>query len=155
MGSHVDGRGSRAEGDGIGLSGLDETESGTPSAAWMPLTGRIVSGLVAIFLVFDGSLKLVPLQPVLDAAVQIGWPTDPGVWRLLGTVLIGSTILYVVPRTALVGAILITAYLGGAIATHARVGAPLFSHTLFGVYIGVLLWVGLWLRDPRLRAMLR
>ena len=68
--------------------------------------------------------------------------------------LLGSTLLYAIPRTAVLGAILLTAYLGGAVATHVRVGSPLFSHTLFGVYLGVIVWGGLWLRDPRIRALL-
>jgi hypothetical protein len=72
----------------------------------------------------------------------------------LGMVLLAATLLYVVPCTALLGAILLTGYLGGAVATHARIGSPLFSHVLFGVYFGLFVWSGLWLRDPRVRALL-
>jgi hypothetical protein len=115
--------------------------------AWLP------SGLVILFLLLDGVIKLVPIQPVIDTVATLGWPTDDATLRGLGVILIGATLLYAWPRTALVGAILLTAYLGGAVATHARIGSPLFSHTLFGVYLGLLVWAGLWLRDPRLRAL--
>ncbi len=116
--------------------------------------GRILSGLVVLFLLLDGAMKLVPLQPVINSGSQLGWPTDFGTLRTLGVVLIASALLYAYPRTAMVGAILITGYLGGAVATHARIGSPLFSHTLFGVYIGVTAWGGLWFRDRALRALL-
>jgi hypothetical protein len=109
---------------------------------------------VILFLLFDGAIKLVPLQVVIDTVIPLGWPTDPALWRALGLVLIASTLLYAFPRTAILGAILITAYLGGAVATHVRIGSPLFSHMLFGVYLGIALWAGLWLRDPRVRALL-
>ena len=103
-------------------------------------TGRILSGLVVLFLLFDGAIKLVPLQVVTDTVIPLGWPTDATTWRALGIVLIASALLYAYPRTSVLGAILITAYLGGAVATHMRVGSPLFSHTLFGVYLGIILW---------------
>lgn len=125
--------------------------SRTSASVW---TGRVLSGLVVLFLLFDGAIKLVPLQVVIDTVIPLGWPTDPALWRALGLVLIASALLYAYPRTALLGAILITAYLGGAVATHVRIGSPLFSHTLFGVYLGIALWIGLWLRDPRVRALL-
>jgi hypothetical protein len=99
-------------------------------------------------------MKLVPLQEVIDTVSQLGWPTDPVTWRVLGVLLIACALLYAYQRTSLMGAILITAYLGGAVATHARIGSPLLSHTLFGVYVGIIAWAGLWLREPRLRALL-
>jgi hypothetical protein len=120
----------------------------------MVWTGRILSGLVVLFLLLDGAMKLVPLQEVIDTVSQLGWTTDPLTWRVLGMLLIACALLYAYPRTSLMGAILITAYLGGAVATHARIGSPLFSHTLFGVYVGIIAWAGLWLREPRLRALL-
>ncbi len=116
--------------------------------------GRVLSGLVVLFLLLDGAMKLVPLQPVIDTSGQLGLPTDFATLRALGLVLIASTLLYAYRQTAVLGAILITAYLGGAVATHVRVGSPLFSHMLFGVYVGVMAWGGLWLREPRLRALL-
>jgi hypothetical protein len=124
------------------------------ASSGMVWTGRILSGLVVLFLLLDGAIKLVPLQEVIDTVSQLGWPTDPVTWRVLGVLLIACALLYAYPRTSLIGAILITAYLGGAVATHARIGSPLFSHTLFGVYVGIIAWAGLWLRAPRLRALL-
>jgi hypothetical protein len=131
------------------------TAGAAPTSSGLVWTGRALSGLVVLFLLFDGAIKLVPLQVVIDTVVPLGWPTDPMIWRALGVVLIASTFLYAYSRTAFLGAILITAYLGGAVATHVRVGSPLFSHILFGVYVGIALWAGLWLRDPRIRALLR
>ncbi len=116
--------------------------------------GRILSGLVVAFLIFDGAIKLLPVQVVLDTIKDLGWPNDIGTARLLGFLTITSTILYALPRTSVLGAILLTGYLGGAVATHVRIGSPLFTHILFGVYLGVMLWGGLWLRDPRLRGIL-
>lgn len=121
---------------------------------WGIWAGRILSGLVAVFFVFDGAIKLVPLQVVIDTTAELGWPVDAFTLRALGIVLLASALLYVYPRTALLGAILITAYLGGAVATQVRIGSPLFSHVLFGVYLGVMAWGGLWLREPRLRALI-
>lgn len=128
-----------------------QTDTRSSASVW---TGRALSGLVVLFLLFDGAIKLVPLQVVIDTVIPLGWPTDPVLWRALGIVLIASTLLYATPRTSILGAILITAYLGGAVATHVRIGSPLFSHMLFGVYVGIALWAGLWLRDPRVRALL-
>ncbi|MFC1457668.1 DoxX family protein [Microvirga arabica] len=131
------------------------TAEAAPTSSGLVWTGRVLSGLVVLFLLFDGAIKLVPLQVVIDTVIPLGWPADPVTWRALGLVLIASTLLYAYPRTAFLGAVLLTAYLGGAVAAHVRVGSPLFSHILFGVYVGVALWVGLWLRDPRIRALLR
>jgi DoxX-like family len=116
--------------------------------------GRVLSGLVIAFLLLDGAMKLAPAQVVLDTMKELGWPSDVSTARMLGLLTLGSAVLYVIPRTAILGAILATAYLGGAVATHVRIGSPLFTHVLFGVYLGVMLWGGLWLRDPRVRAMI-
>lgn len=115
--------------------------------------GRIVSGLVIAFCLLDSAIKIPPLQPVTDTMVALGWPSDPATARWLAALLIGATLLYAYRPTAFLGGILMTAYLGGAVATHARIGSPLFTHTLFGVYVGVAVWGGLWLRDHRLRAL--
>lgn len=117
-------------------------------------TGRTFSALVIAFFLLDAAIKLPPIQPVIDTMAQLGWPADAGTARTLGVVMIASILLYAYRPTSLLGAILLTGYLGGAVATHARIGSPIFSHTLFGVYVGVLAWAGLWLRDPRLRALL-
>ncbi len=121
---------------------------------WMTLTGRVLSGITVLFLLMDAVMKLPPLAVVGETMAQLGWPADAGTARMLGGITILSTLLYVWPRTALLGAILMTGYLGGAIATHVRIASPLFSHILFGAYIGLLMWGGLWLRTPALRALL-
>jgi len=115
-------------------------------------TGRIMSALPALFLLVDGVGKLIKPAPVVEGTVQLGYPES--VLLGLGIVLLTCTVLYTIPRTAILGAILLTGYLGGAIATHVRVGSPLFSHILFPVYLAVLIWGGLYLRDERLRALI-
>ena len=116
--------------------------------------GRMLSGLAVAFMLFDGGIKLVPLPVVTETMGQIGWPATPEMARGLGILALLCTALYAVPRTALIGAILLTGYLGGVIATQLRIGAPLFSHILFGVYLGLMVWGGLMLRDTRVRALL-
>lgn len=126
----------------------------TPASRGALWTGRVLSGLIVLFMIFDGVIKLPPLDVVTQTMAQLGWPADAGTARLLGVVGLLSTALYVLPRTSVLGAILLTAYMGGAISTHVRIGNPLFSHTLFGVYLGVILWGGLYLRDARVRALI-
>jgi TRAP-type C4-dicarboxylate transport system permease small subunit len=118
------------------------------------LIGRILSGLVIAFMLFDGGIKLAPMAVVTQTMTDLGWPADANTARLLGVIGLISTALYALPRTALIGAILLTGYFGGAIATQVRVGNPLFSHILFAVYLGLMMWGGLYLRDARLRAMI-
>lgn len=113
--------------------------------------GIIVSALPVLLLLMDAVGKLVKPEPVVKATVDLGY--SESVILPLGVVLLVSTILYAIPRTAIFGAVLITAYLGGAVATHVRISNPLFSHVLVPVYLGILLWLGLWLRNPRLRAL--
>ena len=118
------------------------------------IAGRVLSGLVILFLLFDAGLKLVaPEVAIKYSPPGLGWPLEVGTMYTLGLLLLIPTLLYIWPRTAVIGAILITGYLGGAIATHLRIDSPLFSHTLFGVYLGVMLWAGLWLRSPALRLL--
>jgi hypothetical protein len=116
--------------------------------------GRALSGLAILFFVFDGAMKIVQPQVVIAATHDIGWPTDPATLYTLGGVLLLATALYTWPRSSVLGAIVLTGYLGGAVAAHARIGSPLFSHDLFGVYCGLFVWGGLWLRDPRVRALI-
>jgi hypothetical protein len=111
----------------------------------------MLSGLVILFLLFDGAIKLVPIQPVSDSLRELGYPATDSFARFLGVVTLVCVALYAWPRTAVLGAVLLTGLMGGAIASHLRLGDPLFTHTLFGVYLGLLLWLGLWLRDERLR----
>jgi hypothetical protein len=131
------------------------SESNTPEAPvskgrlW---TGRILSILPALFLLLDGVMKLMKPEIVVQTTVQIGY--SESIIVPLGIVLLVSTVLYLVPQTSVLGAVLLTGYLGGAVATNARIGSPLFSHVLFPVYIGVLLWGGLFLRDPRVSALI-
>ncbi|HET7434656.1 MAG TPA: DoxX family protein [Thermoanaerobaculia bacterium] len=113
--------------------------------------GRIASTLAVLFLLFDAIGKLMRPAAVIDGTTQLGWPAS--VILPLGIVQLVCLILYVLPRTAVFGAILWTGYLGGAVATHVRIGNPLFSHILFPTYVALLLWGGLWLRDRRLRAL--
>jgi hypothetical protein len=114
--------------------------------------GRIMSGLVVLFLAFDGVIKLVPLDVVVETSRQLGIPEHLA--RTLGILTLIGTALYAIPRTAVLGAIMLTGYLGGAIYVHLRADSPLFSHTLFGVYLGLLIWGGLYLRDPLVQALI-
>jgi hypothetical protein len=116
------------------------------------LAGRIVTAIPVLFLLFDGAIKLVDFAPVTDSMNQLGWP--PELAFGLGVMLLACVAVYLHPRTALLGAVLLTGYLGGAVATHVRVGNPLASHVLFPTYVALLLWAGLALRDPRLLAIL-
>jgi hypothetical protein len=116
--------------------------------------GWAMSGLVIAFTVLDGTMKVAALPIVMQSAQQLGYPGSAAFARELGVLLLASTLLYAAPRTAVLGAILLTGYLGGAAAAHVRLGNPLFSHVLFGVYFGVLAWAGLYLRDPRIRALI-
>lgn len=117
-------------------------------------TGWTLSGIVIAFLLMDSTMKLLALPVVTEASTALGWPGDAGTARLLGALLLSITLLYAVPRTSVLGAILLTGYLGGAVATHARIGSPLLTHVLFGVYLGVLAWAGLYLRNKKLRDLL-
>jgi hypothetical protein len=123
---------------------------GTDRKHWI---GWAMSGLVIAFMLMDATMKLLALPVVLEAGRQIGFP-GADMAHGLGALLLVCTLLYAAPRTALLGAILLTAYLGGAVATHVRMGSPLFTHILFGVYLGILLWGGLCLRSAQLRQLL-
>ena len=114
-------------------------------------TGRVLSGLAAAFLVFDSLGKLLQLQPVMQGTTQLGYST--ATVFPLGIVLLACVVIYLVPRTAVLGALLLTGYLGGAVATHIRVGNPLFTHVLTPTYFAALIWGGLMLRDARVRAL--
>ena len=125
------------------------TTTDTPKA--MLWTGRVLSGLFVAFMLMDLTMKLLDLPVVAETSRQLGLPTDQA--RLLGTIQLICVALYLYPRTSVLGAILVTAYMGGAVETHLRVGSPLFSHILLGVYLAVMAWGGLWLRDARLRSL--
>ena len=115
-------------------------------------TGRVLSGLGALFMLFDGVIHILKITPVVDAFAQLGFPL--GTSRPLGVIEIICVAIYLLPSTSVLGAILLTGYLGGAIATQVRVGAPLFSTTLFPVYVALFLWGGLYFRDERVRSLI-
>ena len=115
-------------------------------------TGRIVSGLTAALLLLDGALKALKLPAVVAGTMQVGFPENTVAG--IGFALLVSTLLYLVPRTSILGAILLTGYLGGAVATHVHLGDPLFSHVLAPLYLAVCVWGGLCLRDKRLQTLI-
>ena len=124
-----------------------DTHTSSSRALW---AGRVISALPALFLLIDGIMKLVKPPVVVEATVKLGYSET--VIAGLGIVLLACTIIYLIPRTAVLGAILLTGYLGGAIATHVRVGDPLFT-IIFPVILGTMIWGGLYLRDERLRSL--
>ena len=124
-----------------------------PRSARRVWAGRILTGLTLAFLTFDVGVKFATIPGAAAATAQLGW--SPAQAPLLGAIGLVCLVLYAVPRTAVLGAVLWTGYLGGAIATQLRLGNPLFTHLLFPVYVAALLWVGLYLRDARVRALVR
>jgi DoxX-like family len=125
---------------------------GSARPKWIQWTGWSMTGLMIAFLLFDSASKLVLEQHVVAATIQIGYPLN--VIRPLGLICLACTVLYAIPRTSILGAILLTGYLGGAIASKVRIEDPLFGSVLFGLYFGILVWGGLYLRDERLRALI-
>ncbi|MGA0601184.1 DoxX family protein [Caulobacter sp. KR2-114] len=121
----------------------------TPAA--MRWTGWALSGLFALFMLIDIGIKLAGVPQVAQTLAPLGWTLDRA--EPIAPIELLALLLYLFPRTAVLGAILLTGVMGGAVATHMRVGDPLFSHVLFGVYLGLFAWGGLWLRDARLRAL--
>ena len=114
--------------------------------------GWTMTALVGAFIAFDATIKLLVIRPVVDAFHQIGFPISLA--HGLGALEVLILVLYLTPRTAVLGAVLLTGLLGGAVASHLRLLDPLFSHVLFGVYVGALAWGGLYLRDERVRRLL-
>jgi hypothetical protein len=120
----------------------------TPKTIWV---GRILSALAILFLSFDTIVKVLRLSVAIEGTTQLGYPESTVF--VIGIIQLVCLVLYVIPQTSVFGAILFTGYLGGAIATHLRIGSPLFTHILFPIYVAVLIWGGLYAREPRLRAM--
>lgn len=120
------------------------------AAMWI---GYVLSALVILFMVFDGAIKLIPIDAVTEASAALGLPTSIGFARGLGLLGLICTALYAYPRTSVLGAVLLTGYYGATVLAHVRIDDPLFSHTLFGVYLGLIAWGGLYLRDERLQAI--
>ena len=113
--------------------------------------GLVCMAVVALFLLFDAFLKLLELAPAVEGTTALGYPAESVMW--IGVIELVCLVLYLIPQTAVLGALLMTGYLGGAIATHVRISSPLLTHTLFPVYVALLLWAGVYLRDERLRAL--
>ncbi|MFT3934434.1 MAG: DoxX family protein [Chitinophagaceae bacterium] len=115
------------------------------------IIGWIMSGLVILFMLMDGIMKLVKPAPVVEGTLKLGYAEHHiSTIGILGLI---ATLLYIIPRTALLGAALLMSFFGGAIASNYRLDMPLFSHILFPVYLGILMWGGLWLRNEKLRAV--
>ena len=123
--------------------------AGSRARIW---SGRVLSTLAILFLAVDAIGKLLELTPYVEATARLGFA--PGAVFTLGVIEAACVALYVIPRTAIVGAVLLTGWLGGAIATHVRLGSPLATHTLFPIYVAILIWGGLYLRDAWLRGIL-
>jgi hypothetical protein len=125
---------------------------GTRSSKKALWTGRLLSGFAVLFMLFDATIKVLELPVAVQGTTQLGYPES--VVFGLGLVQLACLAVYLFPRTSVLGAVLWTGYLGGAVATHVRLGNPLFSHVLFPLYVAAFLWLGLWLREERLRAVL-
>jgi hypothetical protein len=123
-----------------------------PASNKMIWTGRVISAVVTLFMLMDAAMKVMKARPAVVGTVQAGFP-ESTVFGI-GMALLISTILYAIPRTSVLGAILLTAYLGGAVATNVRLSTPLFSYVLAPVYVAVLAWGGLFLRDERVRELI-
>jgi hypothetical protein len=122
---------------------------GTSAPIW---TGRILTALFALFILGASvAPKLLQLPVAEETMAHLGWP--PGYAFLIGIIELTCLVLYLIPRTSVLGAVLMMGLLGGAMATQIRAGSPLFSHILFSIYLGLFMWGGLWLRDPRVRAL--
>lgn len=130
------------------MANLESSRTKAGAAVWI---GRVLSALVVLFMLFDSIIKVILIEPVVVSMKQLDYPVSTA--RGIGVMELVITALYVIPRTSTLGAVLLTGVMGGAIATHLRVGDPLFSHVLFGVYLGAIAWAGLILRDPQLRAL--
>ena len=131
-------------------SAVSATEPGISSlsraAVW---AGRVITGIISVLLAMDAGVKVFLLGPAVEGTAQLGFP--PHIVFPLGVIQLVSLALYLIPRTSILGAVLWTGYLGGAVATHVRLDNPLFTHTLSPIYVAILLWGGLWLRDRRMR----
>lgn len=129
-----------------------KTDEVNPTPRTMLWTGRVLSGLFALFILGASVFPKLSGMPVAEETMaQLGWPA--GYAFAIGLVELALVVLYLIPRTSVLGAVLFMGLLGGAMATHIRVDSPLFSHQLFSIYLGLFMWGGLWLRDPRLRSL--
>lgn len=129
---------------------MTESENTAPKVS-KPWAGYIITGIVTAFLLMDAVVKFIQPSGIEENVLPLGYTMEQMI--PVGIVLLACLIIYLIPQTAVLGAILLTGYLGGAVATHFRVGSPVFSHLLFPVYIGILVWIGIFLREPRLRSL--
>ena len=114
--------------------------------------GRIIGGVAVLFLLWDAVIKVMQLTLAVEGTIRLGYPAS--LVFHIGIIELICVVVYVIPRTSVLGAVLLTGYLGGALATHLRIGNPLFTHSLFPIYVGVLIWGALVLRDDRLRRLI-
>jgi hypothetical protein len=131
---------------------MPDNSSATPPSKGQLWTGRILSALIVLFLAADGIAKLFMPKPVVDASIHLGLPLP--LTHNLGFLLLFCVLMYYIPRTSILGAILLTGYFGGAVCTHLRAGDPLATVAFFPIYFGILTWLALYLCDTRLRALL-
>jgi len=117
-----------------------------------PIAGVVCIALAALFLTFDSVLKVLSLRPAVEGTIALGYPVELVQW--IGIAELVCLVVYLVPRTSVLGGLLLTGYLGGAVATHVRISSPLATHVLFPIYVAMVLWLGLYLRDQRLRQLL-
>lgn len=122
----------------------------TPATPTMRRIGLVASTLAVLFLLGDAGAELFAIPPVLAGAAHIGFPATPALWQLIGAILLAATVLYAIPRTAFIGAVIVTGYLGGAICSHVRLGEDILAPTIVSLVVAVLMWAGLALRDQRL-----
>jgi len=131
------------------MATLAPTAASTPATVW---TGRVLTGLFALFMLGASiAPKLLGMSVAAETLTALGWPARYVL--MIGLFELTFLVLYLYPRTSVLGAVLMTALLGGAMATHIRVGSPLFSHVLFSIYLALFMWGGLWLRHPVLRSV--
>jgi hypothetical protein len=131
---------------------MQPTEPQKVEPAWMRWTGVALSTVAVLFLLFDSSGKLLKVAPVVAGTANLGYPDS--IIRTLGVLLLLCVTLYAIPRASILGALLLTGYLGGAVASHARIGSPLLTHVIFPVYVACFVWGGLVLRNAHLRHLL-
>lgn len=130
----------------------DATSSGWRNASGAVWTGRAMSGLFILFMLGASVMPKFLMPEISETTlIELGWPTKYAV--MIGVIELAGVILYAIPRTAVLGAVILMGLLGGAMATQLRIENPLFSHILFSLYLGLFMWGGLWLRDPALRAI--
>ena len=118
----------------------------------MLVAGYVLTALVTLFLIFVTAVKVLMLARAVEATTALGYPADTVLW--IGLIELACLGLYLVPRTSVLGAIMLTGYLGGAVATHVRVGSPLLTHKLFPIFVALMVWGGLYLRGTRSRELM-